>query len=343
MRPVACRRVKPTHFVVVLVLTVALRGPVRSAFADEPKLPEGPGLAAQYPGDRGIEHDAHVLFVEDFGEGDLAAVGKRWSDVSNQDGKVFAFTADVPKGSTSRRSLLMTATLGKNYGGHLYRLLSHGEDLLYARFYVKFAEDTGYIHHFVTLGGYNPPTKYPQGGAGERPQGDDRITVGIEPYGDYGKYPAPGSWNFYTYWPEMKRSGDGRYWGNSITPAQPAPVPRNRWQCVEIMVKLNSAPDKADGDLALWLDGKLTMHVAPGVRRGKWDGLGFSLTDAGGTPFEGFRWRTGSDLKLNFFWLMHYVTENAPRQNNVANPNPINRVWFANVVVGTRYIGPLKP
>lgn len=28
-------------------------------------LPEGPGLAAQYPGDEGLERDARVLFVED--------------------------------------------------------------------------------------------------------------------------------------------------------------------------------------------------------------------------------------------------------------------------------------
>ena len=42
---------------------------------------------------------------------------------------------------------------------------------------------------FVTLGGYRPATTYPQGGAGERPRGDDRITAGIEPWGDYGRYP----------------------------------------------------------------------------------------------------------------------------------------------------------
>ena len=41
-----------------------------------------------------------------------------------------------------------------------------------------------------------------------------------------------------------------------MRPAQPAQVPRGRWQCVEIMLKLNSAPDRADGELALWLDGK---------------------------------------------------------------------------------------
>src|SRR5262249_37029025 len=159
-------------------------------------------------------------------------------------------------GSRGKRSLLLTATLGENTGGHLYHRLDRGVETLFARFYVRFAPDAAYIHHFVHMGGYNPPTPYPQGGARERPRGADRITVGIEPYGDYGRYPAPGAWNFYTYWHEMKISADGRYWGNGISPETPLLVPRSRWQCVEVMVKLNSAPERADGELALWLDGR---------------------------------------------------------------------------------------
>jgi hypothetical protein len=58
---------------------------------------------------------------------------------------------------------------------------------------------------------------------------------------------------------------------------------------------------------------------------------------------EGFRWRSNPDLKVNFFWLMLYVTENAARQNRVANPNPVNRVWFDDIVLATEYIGPMAP
>jgi len=36
------------------------------------------------------------------------------------------------------------------------------------------------------------------------------------------------------------------------------------------------------------------------------------------------------------------VTENAARQNRVAQPNPINRVWFDDVVVSTEYVGPIQ-
>ena len=300
------------------------------------------GIAAKYPGDAGIERDPRVLFAENFESGNIEEIGKRWGEISNKDGKVIAFSSDVPPAGAGKRSLQMTATLGENTGGHLYTRLPREVDKAYARFYVKFAADAAYIHHFVTLGGYNPPTAWPQGGAGERPRGDDRFTVGIEPYGNYGRYAAPGAWNFYTYWHEMKGSADGKYWGNSLTPAQPTLVPRDRWQCVEVMLQCNSAPDKSDGELALWLDGKPVIHIGPGARRSRWTGMGFSLVEQGGEPFEGFRWRTNDQLKINFLWLLHYVTELAGRQNRVARPNPINRVWFDDIVVGTEYVGPIQ-
>ena len=74
------------------------------------------------------------------------------------------------------------------------------------RFYTKFAPDHGCEHHFVALGGYNPPSRWPAPKAGARPHGDERMHVFVDPVGWYGKYPPPGVWNLYAYWPEMKRS-----------------------------------------------------------------------------------------------------------------------------------------
>jgi len=307
------------------------------------QLPEGPGLAARYPGDVGLNADPEVLLVEGFEEGTLEAVSARWTELSNKDRKVLALVDDSPADSAGARCVQMTATLGENTGGHLYRVLPREVETVFVRFYVKFAEDAPYVHHFVHVGGYNPSTRWPQGGAGERPRGDERITVGIEPHGDYGRIPPPGMWSFYCYWPEMKISADGRYWGNALRPPQPAVAPKGRWQCVELMLKLNSTPEARDGELALWLDGEPVMHIYQGVPRDSWSGMGFNLVDQGGEPFEGFRWRTSTDLKINFLLLMLYVTENAARQNHVANPDPINRVWFDDVVVATSYIGPLQP
>ena len=39
-------------------------------------------------------------------------------------------------------------------------------------------------------------------------------------------------------------------------PPKPTAVPTDRWICVEIMLKCNSAPDKSDGEQAMWIDGK---------------------------------------------------------------------------------------
>jgi len=210
------------------------------------------------------------------------------------------------------------------------------------RFYTKFAADHGYEHHFVALGGYNPPTPWPNPRAGTRPRGDDRIAVFIDPIGHYGRYPPPGVWGLYTYWSEMKISADGRYWGNVLSPARPVPVQRAEWICVELMIKLNSAPDERDGELALWIDGKPAMRFAKGMRRGRWSGMGFQLVESGGEPFEGLRLRTSMNLKINHLWLEHYVDEGAQRQNKVTSPNRVNRVWFDDIVVATEYIGPIR-
>ncbi len=311
------------------------------AIAEPPasSLDFGVGLAARYPGDRGIDRDPRVLLAEDFENIALEDLAHRWESVSNKAGRVLSPAEDSPPGSGGKTSLEMTALLGENTGGHLYRRF-RPVDKAFARFYVKFAQDCPYIHHFVHVGAYNPATPYPQGGAGERPRGDDRVTVGIEPYGDYGRYPPPGLWNFYCYWSEMKISADGRYWGNGLKPERPQLVPRGRWQCVELMVALNSAPEKRDGELALWLDGQPVAHFRQGVPRSAWTGMGFTLKEEG-EPFEGFRWRTDPSLKLNFFWLLLYVTENAAKQNRVPNPNPVTEVWFDNIVVAEEYIGPL--
>lgn len=305
-------------------------------------LPEGSGFSAKYEHDRGIDQDPAVLLFEDFESGEIADLAKRWQEVSNKDGQVLSWNTDQPNASSGKRSLQMTSTLGKNTGGHLYRRLPREVETVFARFYVKFPGDAQYVHHFVHMGGYRPATNYPQGGAGDRPRGDDRFTVGIEPYGDYGRFPAPGAWTFYAYWPEMKISADKRYWGNSIPPVKPAIIPREQWQCVEVMLKCNSKPESSDGELALWLDGKLVNHVKPGTPRGDWSGMGFQPLAEGSkdaTPFEGFRWRTHPDLKVNFFWLLFYVTENAGRQNKVT-PAAENHVCFDDIVVATDYIGP---
>lgn len=324
-----------------LAMAVALTT-APAAPADGPR-PEGPGLAARYPGDAGIAGDEAVLLAEMFDEEALEAVARRWESVSDEGGRVLELSDDVPFATPGGRSLKLTAHPGRDTGGHLYTRLSRGVDTAFVRFYVKFPEEANYVHHFVHVGGYRPPTPWPQGGAGSRPRGDERFTVGIEPFGRSGREPPPGIWNLYAYWHEMKVSADGRYWGNGLHPARDRRAPAGRWQCVELMIRLNR-PGERDGALALWLDGQLAMDVRKGTPRGPWTGLGFEVREGeDGEPFEGFDFRTSEDLKVNFLWLLHYVTPENQRRNRAGEPGRDNPVWFDHVVVATEYVGPVEP
>jgi len=326
-----------------LRISVALLACTVVVMGDEP-LPSGHGIAAMHPGDLRIAEHPDVLFADDFESGTVAELARRWGNMSNKGGDAVELVDDSPNArlTDGKRAVQMTARLGRNTGGHLYTTFD-GVDHAFARFYVKFADAPGYIHHFVHMGGYRPATRWPQGGAGERPRGDDRVTVGIEPFGHSGRVPPPGDWNFYTYWHEMKASAGNKYWGNGLRPPTPQRVPAGRWQCVEVMIKLNT-PGQRDGELALWLDGELITRIHKGVRRDRWTGMGFRVrNDDGGEPFDGFSFRTNDKLKINFFWLLHYVTEGALRRNGVNNLSKPNRVWFDNVVIAKRYIGPISP
>jgi len=303
-------------------------------------LPEGAGLSKQFPGDHNLSTHAAVLLAEDFENHSLADLKSRWNEIENKDAKVLELVSDHPGASAGQKCLQVTATLGENTGGHLFKRLNPIQTRVFARFYVKFAQDAPYLHHFSGLGGYNPPTNWPQGSAGKHATGDTRFSARIEPSGYYGTLPAPGGWMFYTYWHDMKQSADGGFWGNGLWPVGKPSPPKGQWQCVEMMVKCNEV-GKSDGELALWLDGKLTTRIAPGTKTGKWTGEGFDVLADGAETFEGFRWRTVPELAVSYFMLSHYVTENAYQQNKIANPPKLNRVWFDDIVIATEYLGPI--
>lgn len=266
-------------------------------------------LASQYPGDEGIEKDPRVLFIEDFETGDLKETGARWGEISRAEN--MDLSSDVAPGSPGVRSL----HIAKN--GHLYTH-TKGVDALFARFYVKFHPKTGYIHHFVHLNADRSPTPWPKGTAGLKPAGDQGFTTGIEPWGRWGKAPAPGVWHFYSHWHEMKGDGAGKYWGNFFEPSQPEAIQPDRWYCIEAMIKANSTPEAADGEQAFWVDGRKVGE------------------------FKGFKWRSSGKLKVNTFWLLYYITEQSARHNNDTNPDRVYEVWFDDIVLATEYVGPVQ-
>jgi hypothetical protein len=290
-------------FVAMIALFSAATAAVAQGAAPAPG-PEKGGLASLYPGDEGIERDPRVIFVDDFETGNVEEIGARWGNITQKEN--IDLTADVSGNSPGNRSI----HIARN--GHLFTH-TKGVDTMYARFYVKFHEKTGYIHHFVHLVADRTPTPWPKGGAGETPPGDAKFSTGIEPTGRWGKFPPPGVWNFYTYWHEMKTK-----WG-SVYDGKQVPIEPGRWYCVEAMLKANSSPEKADGEQAFWVDGELYGR------------------------FPGFRWRATDQLKINSFWLLFYNTDQ-PAQHN-KDPKPESRVmevWFDDVVIATEYVGPVQ-
>jgi type IX secretion system substrate protein len=268
---------------------------------------------------------AQIVFTEDFEEATLESMSANWTEVKNLEG--MEFSNDVPPGSTGKQSLMMTAVIGENTGGHLYKMFPDGFEELYARFYVKFSATHDPVHHFVHMGGYNPPTRWPQGGAGERPVGNERFTSGIEPFGSNWR------WDFYSYWMHMRGNPvPNRYWGNNFRPEPPAPVTRGTWQCIEVMMKCNSPLTSSNGEQAFWVDGKKVLHLKQGEPKGYWVWDSFHQhPDSSG--FEGFQWRSDPNLNVNFFWLLYYMTAGPQGQKD--------SVWFDDITVSTKYNGPV--
>jgi hypothetical protein len=308
----------------------------------------------------GIGTDPDVVMVENFESDSVNEVGKQWTEVRNQDGAALALARDVPTLSKGKQSLQITATAGKNFGGHLFKVLKPGYDQLYIRFYVKFAADHGFVNHFVKLQGSINPPNYTEGEAGFKHL--KSFSTGLEPQdASFHTYPTkpygpPGIWHFYSYWPEMRswQNPDGTgtsYYGNDFEPVEPCIAPRARWQCIEFMVKMNSAPDKSDGEQAFWVDGKLIATFAPGSVNGYWMRDVFRLDAEKGKPFGGFRWRTDPKVTINKVWLQLYVNpEEHTAEKNAAylakHPETkINQtssvVWFDDLVVAKKYIGPI--
>lgn len=326
------------HRIRLLVTLSLLFSAATPAIAADEKarLSEGDrGIASKYPGDVAIEKDGNVLFVERFDADSIEKIEKRWETVVAKSG--MSLSDDVAPGSGDRKSLLFTHVGGKGNGSQLYRRLKpRGHDRVFARFYVKFDRDCAPIHHFGThIGGFNPSTAWPQGGAGVRPDGAKRWTTGVEPYG------RDWEWGFYSYWQGMRRHGDGRYWGTPFLVGVKKPkVRRGEWICVEVMVKMND-PGQSNGEQAFWIDGKLwraggqvVSHLGPGFPKGRWTGGWWRPDAKAGKPFEGFNWRNTSKLTVNYVWTYLYITR-APRGH-------VSKVWFDNIVVAKSYIGPIR-
>lgn len=235
------------------------------------------GLAARYPGDAGIGGDPDVVLAEDF-EAPLSTILSRFN--GHGPGGVEA-SADRPAASSGARSVILHPA---GIGGMLYRLMDGESAVIHMRYYIKYL-GTDYHHSGGSLGGYSDRTAWPQGDAGlkgVRPSGEKLINISFETQGTG----AGSRLDTYMNWVDMQgQMIGGGWWGRNMLSSLAIPVRPNQWQCVELMVKMNSAPNLHDGELAIWLDGALIAHFQPGSPIGLYDSFsGNWIMDPLGSP-----------------------------------------------------------
>ena len=298
-----------TLLVACCVLSHRAFGQKPPALVENSSLPSGVGIAGEFWADVGIETHAGVVFADGFEKGNL---GSGWDEIRNDDQKVLFFE-NHPSDETrlGKRCVKVVANLNENTGGGFTKWFESA-DRLFIRFYTKFDPQCDYVHHFCTLRanrGLQGSDRWSGfGGAGEVPDGKRRFSTAIEPWGNWGNWPAPGKWNFYSYWHTMKPSPDGKYWGNNFLPEDQPTIKKDQWICVEFMLQHNT-PGKDDGEQAFWIDGKLQGH------------------------WKGFNWRTDSQLQANALTVESYITDRWTKQST-------NIVYFDNIVIAKQYIGP---
>ncbi|MBX3400428.1 MAG: hypothetical protein KF873_16970 [Gemmataceae bacterium] len=274
------------------------------------------GLGMKYPADAGIAKDPAVLFHDDFEAGDF---GTKWDDVKRRkargatDGSdPFAVETDksIVRGTRSARVQLRK-------DGHedatLTKFLKPGHDELFMRHYVRYGTDYGYHGH----GGSGFMADAGKGnfkGAGKAPNGDKHFWATLEPIGPR-QWDPPGALIFYAYWWKMKPDGRGNHWGNWFQPTPDQVPKRETWTCVEWRVKANAA-GKADGELDCWIDGRKCGE------------------------FRKIEWRSTDELRINAVQLSLWLE---PASYARAGGGTTRTVWYDDVVVATKFIGPKTP
>ena len=303
----------------------------------------GAGLLADaYPGDIGIENDPAVVWTESFEQASIEDVVARYDDAKAEG---LSLDADVPAASSGASSGRFTASGAGPNAVDLFKSFDAGYDELFVRYYVKYQADVTWHHTGVWVGGYAPPTDYPNPQAGLKPNGDDRFSVSIEPV-----WPgSPPRLDTYDYWMKMRSwmdqpEGDTAYYGNPLIHREDF-LAQESWQCIEIRIKVNDDLASAAGAaLGVWLDDGTIAELDDQGPLGYWVRDKWCPDDTTAPECTDYRpdapelvpvdlqVRTTADLAINNFWPQNYITEGGP-----------GSVWYDDMVVATRRIGCIRP
>ena len=211
----------------------------------------------------------------------------------------------------------------------LWKVLSPEQDTVFMRMYQKF--DSGYSVPTSNHNGIRLSAKYPET-AGLIPpaNGTGFFLFLLQNNMIKAGETTPGFSHLYVYWPGQRSQwGDHWYPDGTVVPysstignkgewlAYPAEYPdfkplpnftpqRDRWYCVEMMVHANT-PGKNDGEVKYWVDGKVIGD------------------------FPNLNMRSISTLKIDHAHLVLHAV----------NSERLNKKWHDNVVIATKYIGPM--
>jgi hypothetical protein len=302
--------------------------------------PAGMTLAQAYPGDIGMATDPSVVWMENFEEGNIAAVMTRYDSHTNLAG--MTLVTDRPASSSGTHAMELTAG-GGSPATDFYKSFGAGYDELYFRYYVKYIGNGPWHHTGLWIGGYDPPLPHPYPRAGQKPAGDDYFSMGLEPVSNPTGLPM----DFYTYWMGMHSwrknptGAAGDYWGNTLLHDPGFHMRSDTWVCYEIHLRLN--PDPAHGTgamLEVWENDRLIRRFDDTGPYGYWVRDKFCPNDADGAECTDYRpvkpllvlldqqWRGTTALKINYFWPQNYNDAGAS-----------SSLLLADMVVATRRIG----
>jgi hypothetical protein len=298
-------------------------------------------LSEEYPGDVGMGDDGDVVWFEDFEEGSLGAIADRY-DQARDNGR-WALITDTPNGSGE--ALAMRAGQEEN-AVDLYKQLPDGDEW-YVRWYARYEGGVPWHHSGMWFGGYNPAMGWPSPSAGNRPNGDDRFSIAIEPV-----YETPSGeprFDFYNYWMRMRSwmadpiSDDGTaYYGNGLVHRNDFTVDEDSWVCLEVHARLNGDLSSGAGAvLEVWKNDTLMQSFSESGPMGYWIRDKFCPEGADGRECTDYpddfdetldlQLRSDPGLRLNAFWPQNYITADA--QGTLA---------FDQMVVATRRVGCMR-
>lgn len=269
------------------------------------------GLASSYPGDRGIDSDPDVIFSDGFERSDWRS---SWSNFDRQ-GSAEPVDSDPHNAfrSLQGKALKVTVEKGKRQGLNMHMRFARqpgGEpEEAYFRYYLRFGESWDPTKSGGKMPGLSGT--YGKGGWGNRPADG---TNGWSTRGAFFEVSADSRFSEFrtigSYVYHVDAATDyGSNWGWNL--GSTGMLEKNRWYAIEQQVQLNS-PDKANGVLRAWVDGRLV----------------FERTE--------LRFRSQDSLKIESVWMNVY-------HGGIVDAHKDLSLFIDNVVVARKYIGPMAP